>query len=307
MARTKPDQLADDDRAQLAEFHAKLGPELAESLTAGLRGRDVKSSHAALLASAAARDAYDERVAALYSPIEARRVMASVNRMLDRELAALIRHGGDEADRVTALQTLSAGLAHEVRNPLNSAKLQLELLERRLGREVRETKLVEPLAVAQHELERLRRLLGEFLAFARPSELDLGDHDVVELARDVAREVSPAIQVEGNEPMIARVDAVKLRQIVHNLVRNAIEAGAPRVVVSVTGDDHTVHVRVVDNGPGIPETLRSRVFEPFFTTKPDGTGLGMSIVHSMVALHGGTIALESDHAGTRCEIALPRR
>jgi signal transduction histidine kinase len=107
--------------------------------------------------------------------------------------------------------------------------------------------------------------------------------------------------------MIARVDAVKLRQIVHNLVRNAIEAGAPRVVVSVTGDDHTVHVRVVDNGPGIPETLRSRVFEPFFTTKPDGTGLGMSIVHSMVALHGGTIALESDHAGTRCEIALPRR
>jgi len=330
MARTKPDPLADDDRARLRELHARLGPDLAtmaaklaeqlpasekriaEWLTEGLLGgtdrRDIKSSpHAVLVAIGAMREAYDERIAALYPPVEARRMLTAVNRMLDAELAGLIRHGAGEVDRVVALQTLSAGLAHEVRNPLNAAKLQLELLERRLAREVGESKLVEPLAVAQHELERLTRLLGEFLAFARPSELDLGEHDVVELAREVAGEVSPAVEVEGNGPAIARVDAVKLRQILQNVVRNAIEAGARRVVVRVTGDEQALYVLVVDNGPGIPVAIRNRVFEPFFTTKPDGTGLGMSIVHSMVSLHGGTIELESSTAGTRCEIALPRR
>jgi signal transduction histidine kinase len=334
MGRTRPDKLADEDRERLHELHARLGADLRvmgaqlaersqgdeariiEWLDEALLGledrREIKSApYAVLLGIGVTREAFDERVAALYPPVDARHVMMSVNRMLDAELAPLIRHSGGKMDRVVPLKTLSAGLAHEVRNPLNSAKLQLELLERRLKRDSSEPKLLEPVVVTQQELERLTRLLGAFLAFARPAELDLGDYDVVELVRDVAAGEAAAgatVNVDGHEPVLARVDAVKLRQIVQNLVRNAVEASAPAgtVVVRVTGDAATVRIRVEDNGPGIPAEVRNRVFEPFFTTKTGATGLGMSIVYSMVTLHGGTIDLESDDRGTRCEVTLPR-
>lgn len=274
------------------------------------------------------RGEYHRRIDALYPVTEARLVAHAVDKLLDVELALMLRHyqldseerlvareRSAQADRVAAIQTLSAGLAHELRNPLNSAKLQLELLERRLRREVvdhrLDGKLIEPVEVIHQELERLTRLVGEFLAFARPSALVVEDLDVLAVIREVvgaesARGVA-LLAPSGSLP--ARADPAKLRQIVHNLVRNAIEAvgGDGRVEVSASAEADKIRIAVEDNGPGIPAHVQRRIYEPFFTTKDTGTGLGLSIVHGMVGLHGGTIALTSGPHGTRFDVALPRQ
>ena len=108
---------------------------------------------------------------------------------------------------------------------------------------------------------------------------------------------------------MARVDPAKVHQIVANLVRNAVEAVTAngRVQVTVESALDGVIVRVEDDGPGIPGAVQARIYEPFFSTKESGTGLGMSIVHSLVALHGGTITLDTGTDGTRFDVKLPRR
>jgi len=145
------------------------------------------------------RLAYQDSIAELYPPGEALAVMRSVHKLLDCELAIMVQHyeldtedkliareRRAQADRILAMQTMSAGLAHEVRNPLNAAMLQLELLERRLRRMADDRRLIEPTELAQKEIERLTALLNEFLVFARPPELHAQEHDVVAVVRQVA-------------------------------------------------------------------------------------------------------------------------
>ena len=274
------------------------------------------------------RSEYHDRIDQLYEPREGRMMAKAVDKVLDVELATtlydhldadadlLAREGSAQSACMTAMQTLSTGLAHEVRNPLNSAILQLELLARRLRRASGAATLIEPVEQVSHELERLRRLLDEFLAFAQPSRLVLDDHDVSSIVHDVVTAQRPfvatrgaAIQLAGVDSLRARIDAQKLRLISQNLVRNALEAVAPggRVVVTLDGDDQHVRLAVEDDGQGIPEAIQRRIYEPFFTTKDTGTGLGLSIVHGMVAAHGGTITFASSPQGTRFDVSLPRR
>lgn len=277
------------------------------------------------------RTAYRDRIMELYPPAEASAMLRAVDKLLDIELAIMSRHyqlDSEErrvaqerrtlADRLIAMQTMSAGFAHEVRNPLNAAQLQLELLERRLRREGHDGRFLEPTELAQKEMERLTTLLNDFLAFARPPELQVGDHDVTVVVRQAVDPERPLAQRRGAEleveiveaaPLIAEVDAPKLQQVVTNLVRNAIEAvsAGGHVWVTVVPGDNEFVIRVADDGPGIPEEVRPRIYEPFFSTKESGTGLGMSIVHSLVALHGGTIELDSGPRGTRFDVAIPRR
>jgi signal transduction histidine kinase len=274
------------------------------------------------------RGGYHDRIAALYDPREARLVSRSVDKLLDLELALMLRHyqldsearlvareRSAQADRVASIQTLTAGLAHQLRNPLNSAKLQLELLERRLRRAVDDRKLLEPVEQVSHELVRLTRMLNEFLAFARPADLVLEPHDVATVVRASVTAAGPAaaargatLELRGAAELPARVDLQKLQQVVHHLVHNAVEAVPPggHVVVTVEGDADRVQLAVADDGPGIPVEVQRRIYEPFFTTKETGTGLGLSVVHGMVALHGGTIALDSSSRGTRFDVILPR-
>jgi signal transduction histidine kinase len=276
------------------------------------------------------RTAYHDLIVELYDPAEAWAVMRAVNRLLDVELAIMVRHyqlDSDEkliarerrtqADRMTAMQTMTAGLAHEVRNPLNAAKLQLELLDRRLRRQIDDARLLEPSTLAQKEIARLTALLNDFLAFARPPELDARATDVVEIVRhvcDLERVTAEArgatLELRGGTaPILARVDAPKIQQIVLNLVRNAVEAVGPggQITASVEATHDELTVTVADTGPGISEAARVRIYEPFFSTKETGTGLGMSIVHSLVALHGGTIDLDTGPRGTTFRVRIPRR
>jgi signal transduction histidine kinase len=286
-------------------------------------------SHFMFTAMNVVRLAYQDRIMALYPADEAFLVMRSVHKLLDCELAIMVQHyeldtqdklvareRSAQADRVLAIQTMSAGLAHEVRNPLNAAKLQLELLDRRLRRDADDPRFTRPTELAQKEIERLTLLLNEFLIFARPPELHPQEADVVEIARQVvdlerlAVENRGASMELGAEPpqLLAQVDIEKLHQLILNLVRNAAEAvsAGGHVLVRVIGLDDRCQIHVKDDGPGIPEQVRSRIYEPFFSTKEGGTGLGMSIAHSLVSLHGGSIDLQTGPRGTTFEVSIPR-
>lgn len=219
------------------------------------------------------------------------------------------------AEKLAAVGTFSAGLAHEIRNPLNAAGLQLQLLERRIGKLSDDPSLAEPVKMVHHEIDRLSHLVDDFLAFARPTALDVHEVDarrIVEQVASLERPEAEQAQVElvtviPELPVLVGADAERLKQVVLNLLRNALEAVGPgkRVELLVEADGAGAKIAVRDNGAGIPEEILPRLFEPFFTTKDEGTGLGMSIAHKLVEMHGGHITVHNDD-GAVFEIHLPR-
>ncbi len=273
------------------------------------------------------RAAYLDRISLLYPAEEALLVVRAVDKLFDVELALMLRHyqlDSDErliarerkvqSDRVTALQTMTAGLAHEIRNPLNAAKLQLELLERRLRRQLDDPKMIEPVELAHHEIQRLTDLLNEFMAFARPAEVQRQDTDAVAIARHVlelerpfAAKAGVELSLTGAAVAIASVDPGRLHQVLQNLVRNALEASPPgaAVTVDVSLAHRTLHLAVRDHGAGMSDQVRARFYEPFFSTKEAGTGMGMAIVHNFIAMHGGSIDIATGATGTRIDVAIP--
>ena len=245
----------------------------------------------------------------------------AVQTLLDLELAVFLHIRDTDAERWrteqrAAIQTLSIGFAHELRNPLNSAKLQFDVLERRIRRFIDDPHVGEPATLARQEIERLCHLVEDFLSYAQPPPLAPVMCDIVTIAEHVVEE-EQAFAIDRGVALVvkrpasrwhARVDCDKVRHAIKNLVRNGLEA-APRgghVEVQVLSHDERVHVVVVDDGSGIPEKVRTRMFEPFFSTKDTGTGLGMSIVQSVVAMHGGALDITSGTRGTRVDMSLPR-
>jgi two-component system sensor histidine kinase HydH len=261
-----------------------------------------------------------EAYAYVLKPFDPADLLATVGRALEkvrlqrrsRELERRAR----VAEKLAAVGTLSAGLAHEIRNPLNAASLQLQLLERRLQRTANDPKFLEPVAMVQRELSRLSHLVGDFLRFARPADLYLRRLDANHLIEQVVALFGPEATRLGvtlraelpDEALHIDGDREKLQQVVINVVRNSMEAlettGGNIVLSLAWASDGMVLLRIRDDGPGIPDATLQRVFEPFFSTKPMGTGLGMAICHSLVQQHGGAIQVRSD-AGTEVDILLP--
>lgn len=218
------------------------------------------------------------------------------------------------AERLAAVGTMAAGLAHEVRNPLNSASLQLTLLERRLSRGDAPGTVLPIADIIKSEIDRLDRLVREFLAFAQPRPLAPRPVDVAELFSAIAELITPEadgahvsidVAVAGGTPPVLG-DAERLRQVLLNLTRNAIEAMSDtggQLRLHARGAGSEVEIAVEDDGPGFGEELP--VFDAFFTTKSHGTGLGLAIVHRIVADHGGTVRVESRPGRTRFTLALP--
>jgi signal transduction histidine kinase len=218
------------------------------------------------------------------------------------------------SERLAAVGTMAAGLAHEVRNPLNSASLQLTLLERRLGRGEGAAEILPVAQIIKSEIDRLDRLVRDFLAFSQPRPMEAAAvpvlplvEGVVELIRPVAQAAGVAIAVEvtPDTPAIAG-DVERLKQVLHNLTRNALEAMQDRgghLMLRGRPADDAVEIEVEDDGPGFPEDLP--IFDAFFTTKEQGTGLGLSLVHRIVTDHGGTIRVQSRPGRTCFTLRLP--
>jgi two-component system, NtrC family, sensor histidine kinase HydH len=250
------------------------------------------------------REAYVERVQA--DERDEKRTLA------DQLALSQARQG--EAQRLAALGTMAAGLAHEIRNPLNGAHLQLSLARRRLsevtGSEVSKARAAVDIASA--EVKRLAGLVEDFLEFARPPPprralLDLRESAevVVALLTSEAQQSGVELTLAPGPPVRAAFDGEKMKQVLINLVRNAIDAAAPagRIRIDVVRRGGRVHLIVEDDGRGVPP--EAPIFEPFFTSKASGTGLGLSIVHRIVTDHGGTIDVESRPGCTRFAIAIP--
>ena len=218
------------------------------------------------------------------------------------------------AERLAAVGTLAAGLAHEVRNPLNSAALQLQVLRRRLSKGDARPETIDPVAaLVEDEIRRLERLVDDFLSFARPRPLDLQPTGLAELCKGVLSFVAPeaeaagvkmSLKVAADVPTI-QADPARLRQVLQNLVRNALEAmpGGGRLALRVRRAERAVEIDVADTGEGFGD--HTPVFDAFFTTKTKGTGLGLSIVHGIVTDHGGTVRVHSRRGDTCFTVVLP--
>lgn len=240
-------------------------------------------------------------------------------------ISVLIRRGerletqAAEAERLAYLGTLAAGLAHEIRNPLNSLNLNMQMLAEDLGNPSAETTGRRLLAITRSEIGRLERLVTDFLAYARPRPLKLEQVAAIDLLV-AAREVTAALAAArgadvriDDESRGARVnvDSEQIQQLLLNLIHNALTATEgsgrkPEIVLAARADAEHVELSVRDNGRGVPETDKARIFEIFFSTRKGGTGLGLAIADRIALAHGGTLAFETEAGyGARFWVSLP--
>lgn len=221
----------------------------------------------------------------------------------------------EESRRLASLGAFAAALAHDIRTPLTSIQMNVQILSSRveLGESDREY-----LDIAQEEISRLTRSVGEILEYARPLALNHAAEDIGDFVDDLARSVATLYAERGVRVEVVReldgecvipVDLARLRRAMLNLLDNAVDA-SPRdaaVTLRVRSDSECVRLSVEDRGRGIPADTLSRVFDPFFTTRPDGTGLGLAIARNVVRAHGGQVEVASEpERGTTFTVTLPR-
>ena len=220
------------------------------------------------------------------------------------------------ADRLSALGTLAAGVAHEIRNPLVSVQTFIQLLPERQGDEEFRTTFRD-LVLA--ELDRICALINDLLALSRPRPALLQPADLNELVRQIVRlldadarkhEVGLAYRPSAVPRVV--LDEAQVKQVLVNVILNGIQACAPRGTVEVTtqaeesGGRRWGVVTVADTGPGVAPELAERIFDPFYTTKESGTGLGLFIARRIVSEHRGHVRVAPRAGGgTACTIFLP--
>lgn len=249
--------------------------------------------------------------------IESRRYQAAAEQLSEanrslREAEAAVRR----SDRLAALGQLTAGLAHELRNPLGTMKASAEMVAKNVPAD--NELLREMASYISCEVDRTNSLITRFLDFARPLSLrlEIGNLTAVidRAVREVERHIPPyPVAIYKNyAPDIPPFlfDAELLERVLYNLILNAAQASPAEGVVTVKARlvDSSVEVAVIDRGSGIQAAHRENIFNPFFTTKPNGVGLGLAIVSKIVDEHGGRILVESEPGeGSVFRVVLPLR
>ncbi|HYO97310.1 MAG TPA: ATP-binding protein [Polyangiaceae bacterium] len=219
------------------------------------------------------------------------------------------------SERLATIGKMAAHVTHEIRNPLSSIALNLELLEEDLGDSIEAKALLRAIG---GEVERLNSLSQQYLSFARQKPSSMAEEELAQVVREacdfVGRELAKGnVRIELNideslGPML--VDEGQVKQALFNLLRNARDAmpHGGRVTVDVRPVEEGVAIVIEDEGTGMDSAARARLFEPFFTTKRHGTGLGLAITRQIVHSHGGSIDFsEAREHGTRVTVFLPRR
>lgn len=309
------DQTYLEKRARIGRIHVKVGLEQRYML-AGMNVIRLGLHHALSDASDNGFGAFEDH--------------CTIDQICDIELAIMLETYREayvlkktaEAESFAVMGRLTAGLAHEVRNPLNAAKLQLDVLQRiaaRIQDPSKRRKIERRTHVVQDELRRLSLLLDDFLNLARARRLDAVRCDGRALLEDVVELRRPEIESQGIEfiddistaPCVLVAEQDRLKQVVNNLITNAVEAvtGGPEPTISIVSrllGDGNWEVAVIDNGPGISPDVAERAFESFVTTKEAGTGLGLAIVKRIVDLHGGSAKLVPlPKGGTQASFSIP--
>ena len=218
------------------------------------------------------------------------------------------------ADRLAAMGELTAGVAHEVRNPLGIIRASVQLME---DAECSAERVHAAGEVIKQEIDRLDRVVKALLDFGRPAQPSLRPVAVRQVLQEVALFSRPSAnraRVDIVEDYVAGVpevmaDPEQLKQVFVNLISNGVQAMAEsggKLTISTGADEGFVFVRFSDTGPGIAEGVLSKIFDPFVSTRDDGTGLGLTIVHRIVDDHDGHIEVTTDPgAGTAFTVWLP--
>jgi len=216
-----------------------------------------------------------------------------------------------QSERLATVGKFASQIAHEIRNPLSSISLNLELLQDELGGASQEARSL--IASVVRELDRLNDIVGEYLQFSRFPKPHLKRGRVDEVIEDLVRSfkttnsVKIEVSLKEDNPEVWLDDRL-LRQALENLVRNAVEAidGEGTVRIETDVIDRFLVIRVRDTGCGIPQDVQPHLFEPFFTTKPQGTGLGLATTQQIIFEHNGNLLVESEPGtGTTFTTLLP--
>jgi signal transduction histidine kinase len=232
--------------------------------------------------------------------------MGTLLTLRDMESAAQLGQELEVARRLAAIGKLTAGVGHEVKNPINAMVVHLELLRGKLtpGGQEAFVGAQRHVDILSGEMQRLDRVVQTLADFSRPMELHLREHDlrqvvgvVMELTAAEMEEhgVRPTVEAP-HEPMMVRADAELMQQALLNLLLNAMQAmpsgGALRV--TMRREHQFAVVEVADKGEGIPADLLPRIFELYFTTKPKGSGIGLAMTYRILQLHGGAMEVRSN-------------
>jgi two-component system, NtrC family, sensor kinase len=232
-------------------------------------------------------------------------------------VAAIAKANRDrlQSERLAVVGRMAAHVTHEIRNPLSSIGLNLELLEEEMGEAHTSTETRQLVQAIKREVDHLSALSEEYLSLARPINPRFEPERLSDIVSDITTFVAPELARAGVELELAlgegtevMADETQVRQAVTNLIRNAREAmpkgGKMRIgLEQVAGK---VRLSVEDTGAGIPEEIRQNIFDPFFTTKNRGTGLGLAVTRQIVEAHHGSISCEAAAVqGTRFIIELP--
>ncbi len=231
-----------------------------------------------------------------------------------------------EAEKLAALTTLSAGMTHEIRNPLNSLSIHLQLLQRHIKKKgIQDKELDDVLNIFSGEIKRLNDVIERFLSAIKPSQPEMRLMSLYTLVTDTLRLMEPefrehdihvSLHEEGEWPYI-QADETQLKQALINLLRNAIEAIITQTSEEIEQKDKEVFIQMscnedyvtlifADTGKGIDREDLPHIFEPYFTSKPRGTGLGLMIVDRIIREHNGTITAHSEPGeGTQFVLTFP--
>lgn len=243
---------------------------------------------------------------------------STMNPTADAPATATDDRGGRLVEQMIEISSLAGGLAHEIKNPLSTIRLNLDLLaeDLRESDSPRDRRALAKIRTVQQECLHLQEILDDFLRFARVknAQLEPGSlNDVVDelvdfyLPQATQNHVDVLTYFDSNLPPV-ELDRQLFQQALLNLILNAQHAmpGGGQLVLKTTGGDGHVVLEVIDNGRGMDADTASRIFRPFYTTKRDGSGLGLPTVRKILEAHGGTIDVESEIGkGTRFIIRLP--
>jgi len=218
----------------------------------------------------------------------------------------LLERRARDAERLAELGTLTGGLAHEIKNPLSTVQLNLQLLAEDLTPDnPAYPRIVNRLNTVQKETSRLRDILDDFLRYAGKLELDRQPTNLNELLEDLVDFFHPQAQLQRvrlrvrpheNGPLTAPVDPKLIKQAVLNLMLNALQAmpAGGELILGAAREDGEARIDVIDTGKGIPADAVDKIFNAYYTSKKGGTGLGLAMAQRIVKEHGGQISVKSE-------------
>ncbi len=253
------------------------------------------------------------------SLIEYRGKEAILVNMMDMTRAKELEHLLTVQDKMASLGRVAAGIAHEIRNPLSGINIYINTLEKLLKRGESPEKMKAIFTQLQSASSKIESIIRRVMDFSKPSEpkfvltdINKPIEEAIRLTVVTLRKSGVAIESELTLDLRkCRIDPQMIEAVIFNLITNAADAmriidGQKRIWIASSGGDRHILVKVSDSGSGVPLNLRDKIFDPFYTTKPNGTGIGLSLCHRIIADHGGSMRVHtSKWRGAEFVIEIP--